>query len=352
MPLVTTAAAPADDPLAWNVPRGLQTSNGRQAYPWSQREIDEIELVPIVNENVYANPPLGAPLINNSPPPGSVAFAEIYIDAGQFGGVYRSERPDDQVRAVKWLTVPVDERGRFVGSAPADVPVFIVLRDANGRLVRGGNRFGLGIAQGNSPGRAGTTMTCVGCHLGHASGSLDGDHVAAFGWTNIAPAAAVRASSGDARRATDRRGFVPGHGGYQDRTAPWVATGGTGEQVELRWETPMALLDVRLTGAEPGQLGFSERYRVAGELRLYLAGKEVARQLVVPVQPFSAGGTTIAFERPIAADRMVFAVTEVGGAQRGRAVAALSEIEVIGQGASPATLGARPAAVVLPLVGR
>jgi hypothetical protein len=42
----------------------------------------------------------------------------------------------------------------------------------------------------------------------------------------------------------------------------------------------------------------------------------------------------------------------VGGAQRGWAVAALREIEVIGQEASPATLGARPAAVALPLVGR
>lgn len=343
----------ADDPLQWNVPRGLLTGEGRPAYTWSRRSIDEVELVRIENANVYANPPLSLPFVNNSPPPGSVAYADIYIDANQFTGAsYRAEAPDDQVRAVKWLTVPVDENGRFVASAPADVPVFIVLRDAEGRVVRGGNRASIAIAQGNSPGRAGQRVFCVGCHMGHASGSLDADPLAAYGWTNIAPAAQVTASSGEARRATDRRGYVaaPGAAGvFHDRTPPWVA-GGVGSWLRLDWSLPMAVLEVRLTGAEPGQAGIPADYSLSGELVLSLGGEVVAREQVESIAPLSAGSTTVRLPRPLAVDRIEFRATGISGGPGARA--ALSEIEVIGQGASRETLSTRPSTLALPLLQR
>jgi hypothetical protein len=353
LPVDVYTAPAADDPLRWNVPRGLRTGEGQPAYPWSRRAIRDVELVTIENPNVYANPPLTLPFVNNSPPLGSVAFADIYIDANQFGGATsRADAPDDQVRAVKWLTVPVDTSGRFVASVPADVPSFVVLRDREGRVVRGGSRSSIAIAQGNAPGRAGQRVTCVGCHMGHVSGSLDGDPLASLGWTNIAPAARASASSGEASRATDRRGFVPapgaGAGGpYQDRTAPWVAARGAGEWLRLDWSLPVAVLDVRLSGAEPGRAEVPAGHQVNGELVIFLAGQEVARQTVPAVAPLSAGGTLVRLARPVAADRLEFRVSEVSAGR-----AALSEVEVIGQGATPAALAARPGLLVLPLVGR
>jgi hypothetical protein len=348
-PVGLAAPLTSDNPLEWNVPRGLLTGDGQPAYPWSQHSIDDIELVTVENPNVYANPPLGIPLVNNSPPFGSVAFADIYIDANQFTGAsYRADAPDDQVRAVKWITVPVDARGRFVASAPADVPMFIVLRDKEGRVVRGGNRTAIAIAQGNSPGRAGRPMFCVGCHMGHASGSLDADPLAVHGWTNVAPAARVTASSGEAARATDRRGYVPmAAGGYQDRTPPWVASRGSGEWLRLEWELPVAVLDVRLTGAEPGTSGAGDDTRLSGELVFFLGGEEVARQPVPSVMPLTQGATTVKLPKPVAADRVELRVSETAGRR-----AALSEIEVIGQGASPQALAGRPASLALPLIGR
>jgi hypothetical protein len=300
------------------------------------------------NANVYANPPLEFPFINNSPPPGSVAFADIYIDANQFGGATsRAPNPDDQARAVKWLTVPVSPDGSFIASAPADVPTFIVLRDRNGRIVRGGNRHTLSIAQGNSAGRPGQPMFCVGCHMGHASGSIVNRQLAELGWTNIAPAASIAASSsvenGSPTRINDRRGYVAApNGTLIDRTPPWTAKGGAGQWIRLEWQFPMAILEVRLVGAEPGQEGRSDDYQVSGELRFYLRGQEVAvaARTVEAVAPLSRGGTLVRLAQPIAADRIEFTVTAVRGTQRGApASAALSEIEVIGQGATPDALG-------------
>jgi hypothetical protein len=105
----------------------------------------------------------------------------------------------------------------------------------------------------------------------------------------------------------------------------------------------MAILEVRLVGAEPGQEGRSDDYQVSGELRFYLRGQEVAvaARTVEAVAPLSRGGTLMRLAQPIAADRVEFTVTAVRGTQRGApAPAALSEIEVIGQGATPDALGA------------
>ncbi|GAB4109438.1 MAG: hypothetical protein OHK0050_00660 [Roseiflexaceae bacterium] len=362
-PLCAEACPPtaSDNPLDSNVPRGLVTASGSAAYPWSQRRINDVSLTVIHNPNVYANPPLEYPYVNNSPPIGSVAYAEVYIDAPQFTGAsYRAEFPDDQVRAIKWLTVPVNLDGSFTASVPSDVPNFIVLRDKQGRIVRAANRSSLSIAQGNAPGRPGEVVQCVGCHMGHVSGSLDGQPLAAFGWTNVAPAARVSTSSGsEPGRLIDRRGYVPaGHtanGPFRDRTPPWIAAGsrGEGESIQLTWELPLALLDIRLVGAEPGQEGFSQEYVLAGELRFFLNGTEIssARQVVGQVAPLSRGGTTIQLPKPIAADRVEFVITDVRGTRNGAAApAALSEIEVIAQGASAESLAGRPSVAVLPMV--
>ncbi|MCS6840517.1 MAG: hypothetical protein NZ699_08975 [Roseiflexus sp.] len=338
----------SDDPLESNVPFGLLDTFGNPAYTWSRRSIQSVALVAVQNANVYANPPLEFPFINNSPPPGSAAFADIYIDANQFGGATsRAPNPDDQARAVKWLTVPVNPDGSFLASAPADVPMFIVLRDKQGRIVRGGNRHTLSIAQGNIAGRPGQPMFCIGCHMGHASGSIVNPSLAARGWTNIAPAAAIAASSsvesGAPPRINDRRGYVTApNGTLIDRTPPWTANGGAGQWIRLEWPLPMAILEVRLVGAEPGQEGRSADYAVSGELRFYLRGQEIAgtARTVEAVAPLSRGGTLIRLPQPIAADRIEFTVTAVRGTQRGApAPAALSEIEVAGQGATPDAFG-------------
>ncbi len=80
-------------------------------------------------------------------------------------------------------------------------------------------------------------------------------------------------------------------------------------------------------GDQNGPEGFSADYRVRGVLRLYLAGAEVGSYTIGPVAPLWLGGTLLRLPQPVAADRLVFTITQVSGKRYGGTPpAALSEI--------------------------
>jgi len=309
----------SENPTQWNVPSDLLPN----AYGWSQKTSGTMQMATIHNPNVYANPSLALPFINNSPPPGSIATAEVWLDANQFTGAFcwgagypdpcDVFKPDVELRAVKYTTVPVSPRGEFTAPVPADVPAFIVLRGADGRAVSGWERGYISIAQGNAYARTGQTVTCIGCHFGHQSGSIANVAEATAGWTNVAPYAQVTASSEnrsddqyqpfDPARVNDRRGFIPIPAGgppnpaganasvpapanslakifegakfiptqknkspekitaddpnNQDNENGWMSvehpTDGSaaGEWIQLKWSTPVKIKSVRLIGPPP-----------------------------------------------------------------------------------------------------
>ncbi|MCB9135947.1 MAG: hypothetical protein H6636_11010 [Anaerolineales bacterium] len=359
-------ATPTDNPVEWNVPNSLA------AYWFSNNGLNDIETATVHNPNVYANASLYAPFVNNSPPPGSVAFAQLWIDANQFTGAYcYNDWPDpcagfewdNQVRAVLWDETPVTLQGAFTMTVPADVMGFFVLRDAEHNVVREWNRGYISIAQGSAWARAGETVTCVGCHMGHVSGSLDDvmDEVEQ-GWTNVAPYATVTASSyryndGEPdyqpftpNHINDRRGWVPlPEGGpvldpeepYIDNETGWLTEDNqaVGEWVELRWPTKMLVKSIRLVGPPPnggdwGGFGdpaqFGDYYVEGGTLHLFLNGIEVDSLAVGRVEPLENGGTLLVLDAPIEIDQLRFTVEMISGSWYWQEVAALNEIEVNG----------------------
>ncbi len=358
-------AVPSDDPTNSNVPNSL--------LEYAFNEKNNIELVTISNPNVYANASLDFPYVNNSPPPGSVAFAEIWIDPNQFTGVYcysnmdcTDFKRDNQLRAVLYTTVPVVD-GAFTAQVPADVMGFVVLRDTNGRIVRGWNRGYASIAQGSAWSRSGETVTCVGCHMGHVSGSLDGVMTQSLnGITNIAPYATASASSQfrpdintfAPEKVIDRRGWIPipagapnapfleneNEVGYQDAEKGWISTKGQalGEWIQLEWPALQLVSSIRLVGppprggdwdgfGEPNQYG--DYYVEEATLQLYQNGNLIETVQVNRIEPYANGGTEIVLDTPLAIDRLKLTINATQGAFHYEAVAALNEIEVIGKAA-------------------
>jgi hypothetical protein len=362
----TFTSVASDDPRTGNVPNSLPE------YSFSQNGPNDIETATIHNPNVYANAPLDLPYINNSPIPGSVAYAQLYVDANQFTGAYcygnypdpcATFKPDVELRAVLFDQAPVSLNGEFSLQVPADTPGFIVLRDMNGKVVSRWNRGYISIAQGNAWARPGETVTCTGCHLGHVSGSIDSVQAeAAQGWTNVAPYASVQASSYNKpsdpyqpfapRRINDRRGFVPVPSGgpsgpFQDETTGWMSAEdqAVGEWVELTWPIVMRIKKVHLVAPPPtggdwggfGQPGSAGPYRVtSATLRFYKGGTEVGSPINVgPIEPLSNGGTWINLPSVLEVDRMRFTVNGISGRWYNQDVAALNEIEVTGQATEP-----------------
>ncbi|MBK9049391.1 MAG: hypothetical protein IPL78_00285 [Chloroflexi bacterium] len=357
-----------DDPRFGNVPNSLPE------YWFSQNGPNDIETATIHNPNVYANASLYAPFANNSPPPGSIATAQVWIDANQFTGAYcyngwpqpcNTFRADNELRAVLWTEVPVTFAGAFTATVPADTMGFIVLRDANGRVVRDWNRGYISIAQGSAWARPGETVTCVGCHMGHVSGSIDDVLTQSEqGWTNVAPYAAATASSHHEEnnqyqpfipaRIIDRRGWVPLPAGgpvppeepYLDAETGWISQLdlANGQWVELTWPSDMRITQILLVGAppnggdwdgfgEPAQYG--DYYVETGTLRLYHNGSLLQTINVGRVDPLADGGTLITLASPVVVDRLRFTINSTSGRWWWSQVAALNEIEVIGAAAEP-----------------
>ena len=358
-----------DNPVTWNVPNSLTE------YWFSNKGPGDIQTATIHNPNVYANASLYAPYANNSPPPGSVAYAQVWIDANQFTGAYcynnwpdpcANFKWDNQVRAVLWDEVPVTLQGAFTMTIPADVMGFVVLRDADHNVVRGWNRGYISIAQGSAWARPGETVTCVGCHMGHVSGSLeDVMEEAEQGWTNIAPYAQVAASSYRYNESNpdyqpftpdhinDRRGWVPlpidgpildPEKPYMDDETGWISAEdhSSGEWIELSWPTDMLIKSIRLVGPPPiggdwGGFGSPPQngnyFIEEGLLRLYLDGNEVANIPVNRVEPLENGGTLLELSSPLVIDRVQFTIVAITGRWHWSQVAALNEIEVIGRAA-------------------
>lgn len=367
----TTVAS--DDPINGNVPNSLPP------YWFSQNGPGGIQTATIHNPNVYANASLYAPYVNNSPPPGSVATAELWIDANQFTGAYCYNdwpdpcdgfRKDNELRAILYTEVEVTPAGAFTLTAPADVMGFIVLRDADGRLVRDWNRGYTTIAQGSAWARPGETVTCTGCHMGHVSGSLDDVLAdAESGWQNVAPFAHADASSHKPDepydrfrpdKINDRRGWVPRPSGgppapfydepyqlpYQDDELGWLTEDGrtAGEWVSLAWPAAMRIKQIRLVGPPPDGgdwNGFGEPdqygpfYVDAATLALYLDGALVTSQATGRIEPLETGGTVLTFDPPVTSDSLRLTIDAVTGRWYWDEVAALNEIEVIGQAAEP-----------------
>ena len=360
---------PSDDPINGNVP------NTMPEYWFSQNGPNEIETATIHNPNVYANASLHTPYVNNSPPPGSVAKAQLWLDANQFTGAYCYNgwpqpcddfRQDVQVRAVLWDEVDVTPAGAFTMTVPADTMGFIMLRDAQGRLVRRWDRGYSTIAQGSAWARPGETVTCVGCHMGHVSGSLDDVEAdAESGWQNVAPYAAASASShkpGDMysnfgpEKIKDRRGWIPlppdgspapffdqdHQVGYQDDELGWMTEDvePVGQWVELIWPISMRVKQIRLVGppSEGGDWGgfgdpemYGPYYVEEATLAMYLDGNLVDSQATGRIEPLDNGGTLLTFDTPLEIDRLRLTVQSVNGRWYWQEVAALNEIEVIGQ---------------------
>lgn len=215
----------SDDPTLGNLPNTLA------AYSFSQHGPEAIATATLHNTNIYANPDLTLPYVNNSPPPGSVATVEVWVDANQFTGAYCYNdypepcddfRRDTKQRAVLWDTVDVTTMGAFTITVPADTPSFFVLRGADGRVVRNWQRGYISIAQGNAWARPGEEVTCTGCHMGHVSGTITDEEHAAAGWTNIAPYATVAVSNFFEHNNPDAPNYKPFRPHFLNDRQGWV----------------------------------------------------------------------------------------------------------------------------------
>jgi hypothetical protein len=281
--------------------------------------------------NVYANAPVDADIVS-APPIGTGATLRFFIDHQRTspGSYPNLDWPIFLAEAAVSPSGAVRD-----DHAPANVPLFEQLRDASGRVplthAPDGERGAAHVA-GMNFGRPGSIARCVGCHIGHSMIPVpQNDDDAA--WTNLAPGAAVTASS--TRTPEAIAGLVDRRAAKAQLDRVWSSEPGSrpfGQWVELRFPVPIRVRTVRLYGPSRGGDGHSSldvqstRITLLGE-----SGTPLASSMSGDVQP---AGTDVSFDG-VGVRSVKVEFLQVSGSFLGASVAALSEIEVIGRGLGP-----------------
>ena len=164
--------------------------------------------------NVYFNGPVDMPIVN-APPIGSAATMRF------FANYQRAPLNSDMTLnyPVQLAELPVPSHGAVRHVAPANVSLFEELRRADRSVpltTLGDDAVGGAFVMGMNYGRPGTTIRCVGCHIGHSQIPVPASAEAAR-WSNLAPGARVVASSTSGnspqrlvnRAGSHRRGVQP-----------------------------------------------------------------------------------------------------------------------------------------------
>lgn len=218
---------------------------------------------------------------------------------------------------------PVDPQGAVhVEAVPADLPMFEQLVDADGRVLR--SAHGPAHVPGYNFTRPGAGTKCVGCHAGHSAIAVPESESLAQ-WTNVAPGARVTASSEQrgapgAPAAVDRRTR-----GEPDQVG-WIADGGENEWLRLEFPAPVEARAVVLHGMRGRTKEGGPLVVKSAELVLFAGGRELRR---VPVaRAISPEGTRVELGG-VRIDALEFRPLAIEGKFRGRALAALAEIETI-----------------------
>ncbi len=278
--------------------------------------------------NVYANAPVDTDIVS-APAVGSAATIRFFIDQQRTSpGSYPN---------LDWPILLGEERvnpdGSVRTSAPANVPLFEQLRTKDGKvpLTRGPfGPSGAGHVAGMNFGRAGTTATCVGCHIGHTMIPVP-TNAADAAWTNLAPGALVSVSSSRSDASV---------GGLTDRrvtkalpeqvwsSSPGLA--GQGQWIQLAFPVPVRVRAVRVYAPGPGGEPASslELRELVVRLLDDVGGIERVRRSTGVVRP---SGTDVGFDSILA--RVVrIEFSQVRGRFYGSPGAALTEVEVIARG--------------------
>ena len=312
-------------------------------------------------ENIHFNAPVDFN-VPSSPPIGQDLAIEFYM-APQGSSTEGNDEP------VLIHREEIGPDGRVEAELPAGVPLFEVIRTPEGHLAQGrdGQVFHVG---GMNFGREHRTARCVGCHAGHTMVDVPQD-ARELRFTNLAPSAAVRASSAFGRVPPQRPlpevvdaeneiiglpGFAPGAvpaifppQNLVDRSTmamgnEWVGAGSrTNSIVQMRWPVPIRSrqLVVHAPGQGPEVGIFGERSQeIRGFVIETTLGGETVEERVVRRRLTSGNRITIELdlERPFDGLTLTIAQRDVVGLYEGEAGPALSEIVVNGMVASASTV--------------
>ena len=279
--------------------------------------------------NVYANAPVDVDIVN-AVPIGSAATIRFFIDHQRTspGSFPNLDWP------IMLAEMPVAANGSVRATdAPANVSLFEQLRAPDGTVPvtrAPDGEFGAAHVAGMNFGRPGTTLRCVGCHIGHTmipvpANSLDAQ------WTNLATGANVVVSS--TRDANTNRGIIDRRVLKSEISRYWTSANNqfSNQWIRLEFPVPIQVRTVRLYNPRQGdEADSSVQVR---STTVQVCADTACNNVVASGSTgvVSLTGTNVGFA-DVTARAVRVNITGVTGRFYGARVASLAEIEVIARG--------------------
>ncbi|MEZ4731853.1 MAG: hypothetical protein R3E79_32430 [Caldilineaceae bacterium] len=199
--------------------------------------------------NVYFNGPVDSPIITGIP-------------IGQAGTIrFYTEPQRHQPGSLDWVDwpillqeLPIDPHGAVVAQLPANVPLFEQIRTPKPAYVvpmtgrSAEDMPGMAHVLGLNFGRPGEVARCVGCHAGHSLLPVPANPADAL-WSNLAPSAALAASSTHPTLSNNLEGLVDRRVQQGRITSYWrsdPAYNSNAQWVQLTFPVPITVRTVRL----------------------------------------------------------------------------------------------------------
>lgn len=266
--------------------------------------------------NVYSNAPVDAP-IGNAPVITKNAKINFYLN-------HQRQNPNGLDEAILFRTVRIDHDGKIAqGDIPANVQMFEQITDSLGKVIKTGKNSFAHVT-GFNFGAKGSGTKCVGCHAGHTQITVP-VNITEAQFTNLSTSARTFSSSNfinsNSENAIDRKAR------NKDLSVNWVSNGNSNEFIELKWDLPLDIREIKLYNIFPNEINNTNIQVTDCEIYLYKNNQVV--KFIPSTGSLNENGKSIALTPWQTADKMKIVIKSYSGLINGINVSGLAEVETI-----------------------
>ena len=278
--------------------------------------------------NMYANGPVDAPIVN-APSITKNARIRFFVN-------HQRQNPFGLDEPILVRTVKVDYDGKIAeGDIAANIQSFEQVVDSAGKVLKTGKRSFAHVTGFNFANN-GSGTKCVGCHAGHTQIKVP-LNITESQFTNLSTSANTFASStfsnSDSRNVIDRRAR------NKDLSVNWISNGGINENVELRWEIPIDLREIKLYNVLPNSA--NQTNIQVTDCEVYLYYNEQVVQHILSTGALDINGKSVFISPWQTINKLKIIIKSYSGLINGMNLSSIAEVETIARVNNYETVGIR-----------
>ena len=265
--------------------------------------------------NIYANAPVDAP-IGNAPKITRSAKFRFFLN-------HQRQNPDGLDEPILFRTVNVDHDGKVAqGDIPANIQMFEQVTDSLGRILSTGTNTFAHVT-GFNFGSKGTGTKCVGCHAGHTQITVP-VNITEAQFTNLSTSAITYSSS--VLPSSASKNVVDRKARNKDLNVNWISNGGINEYVELQWDLPLDLREIKLYNIFPNSANQTDIQ--VNDCEVYLYNNNQLVKFIPNTGVLDVNGKSVLVSPMVTVNKIKVVIKSYTGLINGLNHSGLAEVEV------------------------